>query len=55
MKFDLEWMTFENDFVEVVLRMTLVLCDLQPIAARKVAASKVQVDVRQREVRCLLK
>ena len=29
MKFDVEWMTSENDFVEVVLMMMVVLSDLQ--------------------------
>ena len=44
MKFDVEWMTFENDFVEVVLMMMVVLSDLQHFAM-KLVDSEVNVDV----------
>jgi len=44
MKFDVEWMTFENDFVEVVLMMMVVVSDLQHFAM-KLVDSEVKVDV----------
>jgi len=44
MKFDVEWMTSENDFVEVVLMMMMVMSDLQHFAM-KLVDSEVKVDV----------
>jgi len=44
MKSDVESMTSENDFVAVVLRMTVVLSDLQHFDM-KLADSEAQIDV----------